>query len=174
MSNGTVRSAAKGLRRFMNFNEDAFAMNTADNKGVIDGLKQTLADTYALQLKTQNYHWNIKGPSFFALHKAFEEQYNELFPAVDEIAERIRALGDIAPGGFKAFAELSGIDDGDPSRDAKSMVDDLIAGHETVIEVADKTRGLAENVEDAATADMLTARIDSHQSTVWMLRSFNA
>lgn len=149
-------------------------MNSADNKGVIEGLKQTLADTYALQLKTQNYHWNVTGPSFFALHKAFEDQYNDLFGAVDDIAERVRALGDFAPGGFRDFGAMTRIADGDHEKPAKAMVDDLIAGHETVIEVADRTRGLAENVDDPATADMLTARIDTHQETVWMLRSFNA
>ena len=93
----------------------AATMNTgiseADRAKIVEGLKRVLADTYTLYLKTHNYHWNVTGPMFDTLHRMFMDQYNELWTAVDEIAERIRALGHYAPGGYKAFAELTRIEE---------------------------------------------------------------
>src|SRR6056297_2871651 len=76
---------------------------------VVDSLRQVLADSYALLGQTHICHWNVEGPGFFALHTAFEEQYTELFTAVDEIAERIRSLGAYAPGGLNNLADLAGM-----------------------------------------------------------------
>ena len=87
-----------------------------------------LADTYTLYLKTHNYHWNVRGPMFHSLHTMFETQYNELALAVDEVAERIRALGELAPGSYSEFAKLASIAEGDNRKDAQAMVRDLVEG----------------------------------------------
>src|SRR5688500_8825719 len=84
-------------------------INERDRKQIADGLSRLLADTYALYLKSHNYHWNVTGPMFHTLHGMFEVQYNELADAVDLIAERIRALGFPAPATFREFTELSSI-----------------------------------------------------------------
>lgn len=140
--------------------------------GVAEGLAILLADTYTLYLKTHNYHWNVTGPLFQSLHTMFEVQYNELALAVDEIAERIRTLGMKAPGSYKEFLELGNIpeDDATPKK-AEEMLDILIRDHQTVVRTAKHAFHLAESVEDQATLDLLTRRIDIHEKTEWMLRS---
>jgi len=137
------------------------------NENVIaEGLGKLLADSYTLMIKTHNYHWNVEGAHFPALHALFEGQYTELFAAVDEIAERMRALGAKAPAGLHAFGDLSAVKDGD------SMVSDLLADHETIISRGEKVLRLAEDNGDAPSADLLTRRLESHQKQAWMLRSF--
>ena len=83
----------------------------SDNEKVIHALSGLLADSYTLYLKTHNYHWNVTGPQFVTLHGMFEKHYNELALAVDQIAERIRALGHAAPGSYRAFSRLSVIEE---------------------------------------------------------------
>lgn len=139
---------------------------------VAEALKEVLADTYALYLKTQNYHWNVRGPAFPSLHGLFEEQYSELAEASDELAERIRALGFDAPGSFREFTQLTQLPEahGKPP-EAKRMVADLLEGQETV---ARQCRTLAEQANEAgdlATADLLTTRIAAHEKCAWKLRS---
>lgn len=104
---------------------------------IADGLSRLLADTYTLYLKTHNYHWNVTGPLFNTLHLMFEEQYNELALAVDEIAERIRALGVVAPGSYKAYAELTSIEEDDEVPGAEAMVANLVRAHEKCISGSD-------------------------------------
>ncbi len=144
------------------------------NKPVTDALKKILADTYTLQLKTQNYHWNVEGSHFRSLHLMFEEQYNELFAAVDVIAERIRALGEKAPGTYAEFAKLSKIKDGDHSITGLAMAKDL---HTTNVQVTKNLKAaleIAEKADDASTADLLTQRITVHDKAAWMLKSIAA
>ncbi|MGA0606299.1 Dps family protein [Phenylobacterium sp. VNQ135] len=134
---------------------------------VADGLSKLLADTYAVYLKTHGYHWNVRGPNFHALHAMFMEQYTEMWTAIDAIAERIRALGELAPQGYRSFGNLSGIQDGDPQRDADGMLRDLVADHETLIATARAAREGADDV----TASIIDARIEAHEKHAWMLRA---
>jgi starvation-inducible DNA-binding protein len=134
---------------------------------VADGLSKLLADTYAVYLKTHGYHWNVRGPNFHALHAMFMEQYTEMWTAIDTVAERIRALGELAPQGYRSFGNLSGIQDGDPNKDAVGMLQDLVADHETLIKTAKAAREGADDV----TAAVIDARIEAHQKHAWMLRA---
>jgi starvation-inducible DNA-binding protein len=140
-------------------------------KTIAADLGRLLADTYALYLKSQNYHWNVTGPMFSALHLMFEGHYIELRDAVDAIAERIRSLGHPAPGSFTEFAGLTGIDDGDSANDAMTMVRDLATGHEECARTARVVVEAAEAAGDVATADLATVRVEVHEKTAWMLRA---
>lgn len=139
---------------------------------IAEGLKKALATSYALYLKTQNYHWNVEGEHFNALHAMFEEQYTDLAAAVDELAERIRALDFYAPGGLSAFAELSAIKDA-PEKPAKAtdMVKDLVKSHGQLIEVLNEVLETAQDGNDEVTTDLMIERLTIHEKTVWMLKS---
>lgn len=141
------------------------------NKPVTDALKAALADTYTLQLKTQNYHWNVEGTHFRSLHLLFEEQYNELFAAVDVIAERIRTLGEKAPGTNTEFAKLTKVKEGNASFDDFEMVKDLYHTNLQMAQSFKKAIDKAETADDAATADLLTQRVAVHEKAAWFLRS---
>lgn len=138
---------------------------------VIDALKVTLADSYVLYLKTQNYHWNVTGPNFKSFHLMFEEQYNDLFMAVDMIAERIRALGAKAPGSFAAYATLTNIKEGNENLDAESMVKELAADQDVIAKSLIKALKAAQAAEDEVTVGIMTNRIELHQKNAWMLKS---
>ncbi len=139
---------------------------------VAEALNATLADTYSLYMKTHAYHWNVTGPQFQTLHVMFEEQYREMWEALDEIAERVRALGVFAPTSGKQFAELSAIENADTSPPkATAMIERLLSDHETLIKRARTGLETAEEAGDAASADLLTVRIQTHEKTAWMLRS---
>ncbi len=140
------------------------------NVAVYEALRKALAESYVLLIKTHNYHWNVKGPQFVALHNLFELQYNELFLAVDELAERLRALGQHAPGTMAEFAALSQVKDGQATK-ASDMVADLRASHTLVAQTARKGVKAAEGVDDVGTADLLTARSQIHEKAAWMLAS---
>ena len=142
-----------------------------DREKIADGLSRLLADTFALYLKTHNFHWNVKGPMFQTLHVMFMEQYNELWLALDEIAERIRALGFPAPGTPSAFTKLSSIAETPGVPDAKEMVRLLVQGHEAVARTARKIFPAVDKASDEPTADLLTQRMQVHEKTAWMLRS---
>lgn len=140
-------------------------------KRITDGLSELLADTYTLYLKTHNYHWNVTGPLFATLHTMFEVQYTELATAVDQIAERIRALGEPAPGTYREFARLSSIVEDDDQPSAEEMMQRLVAGQETVVRTARAVFPVADEAGDEPTADLLTQRMQVHEKTAWMLRS---
>ena len=140
-------------------------------KDVADGLSKVLADSYTLYLKSHNFHWNVTGPMFQTLHLMFEQHYNELALAVDEIAERIRALGFPAPGTYREFAALSTIKEEDGVPAAMEMVRLLVDGHETVARTAREVFKTAEGANDQPTCDLLTQRLQIHEKTAWMLRS---
>jgi len=141
------------------------------SKAVADELSVLLAESYTLYLKTHSYHWNVTGPMFHGLHMLFETQYTELAVAVDDIAERIRALGVKAPGSYKAYAKLSTVKDDDTFPDSRTMLANLAADHATVAERANKVLKLAQQHEDEGTASLASARIEIHEKTVWMLRA---
>lgn len=134
-------------------------------------LSKALADSYALYLKTHGYHWNVRGPEFFSLHNLLEEQYREIWAALDEIAERIRALGELAPQSASAFANLTSIKDGDPEKDAAAMLKELIKDHGVVIATARAALDAADEVGDEASVDLMTVRLAAHEKAAWMLRS---
>ncbi len=134
-------------------------------------LSHLLADSYTLYLKTHNFHWNVTGPMFRTLHVMFEEQYTELWTAVDLIAERIRALGTYAPGSYRQFAELTKIEEEPSVPTAIDMIRKLVQGHETVVRTARSIIPTAEKGGDEASLDLLTQRIQLHEKTAWMLRS---
>ena len=138
---------------------------------VAGGLARLLADSYTLYLKTHAYHWNVTGPMFNSLHTMFEAHYLEMRDAVDEIAERIRALGFPAPGSYAAFARLSSVAEEEGVPAAMDMVRDLARGHETVVRTARSVVELAERHGDQATADLATQRLHIHEKTAWMLRA---
>ncbi len=142
-----------------------------DRRAIADGLSRVLADTYTLYLKTHNYHWNVTGPMFNTLHLMFETQYNELALAVDQIAERIRALGHPAPGSYEAFARLSSIKEEEGVPSAEQMIRQLVLGQETVARTAREIFPTVEKANDEPTADLLTQRMQIHEKNAWMLRS---
>lgn len=141
---------------------------------VIDALRQVVADCYALLGQTHICHWNVRGSSFFALHAAFEEQYTELFTAVDEIAERIRALGALAPGGLANLAKMAGIEEIEEDANAEAMVRHLTKVNRQLVSDLAKARDLAGEADDAETEDLMIARIQVHEKTIWMLESYLA
>jgi starvation-inducible DNA-binding protein len=138
---------------------------------IATGLSRLLADSYTLYLKTHNYHWNVTGPLFNTLHTMFEQQYTELATAVDEIAERIRALGHPAPGSYRAFSSLTKIEEEGSVPSAEEMIRQLVIGQETVVRTAREIFPLAEKANDEPTADLLTQRMQLHEKNAWMLRS---
>ena len=138
---------------------------------IAGALSKVQADTYTLYLKTHNFHWNVTGPMFQTLHLMFEQQYNELWLAIDLVAERIRALGFPAPGTYRQFAQLTSIKEDDGVPKAQDMIRRLVEGHETVARTARSAFRLAEEVHDQPTCDLLTQRMQVHEKTAWMLRS---
>ncbi len=143
----------------------------ADRSIVADGLARLLADTYTLCLTTHGYHWNVTGPQFRSLHLMFEEQYLELRDAVDEIAERIRALGALAPGSYREMSRLASVTDDEGAPEALEMVRHLIVGHETLVRAAETVVHAADEAGDAASLDLATRRVAVHEKTLWMLRA---
>jgi len=142
-----------------------------DRFEMAQGLKTLLADSFSLYLKTHKFHWNVEGPYFQTLHLMFETQYNELWAAVDTIAERIRALGEYAPGSYKEFSKLSSVADSTDKTNANKMVKELLEGHEVIIRHVRSLLTLAEKCNDEATGGLLAQRIETHEKTAWMLRS---
>lgn len=142
-----------------------------DRKEVAEGLSKLLADQYTLLIKTHGFHWNVTGAMFQTLHLMFETQYNELFLAVDLVAERIRALGHFAPASYADYLKLSSVKDASGVPGAHSMIRELLEGNEAVIRTARQVFPIAEKAGDEATVDLLTQRIQLHEKTAWMLRS---
>ncbi|MEZ0233171.1 MAG: Dps family protein [Methylophilaceae bacterium] len=146
-------------------------INEKDRKKIAEGLSRFLADTYTLYLKTHYFHWNVTGPQFRTLHLMFEEQYNELWLAVDQIAERIRSLDFHAPGTYKEFIKLTSIAETESVPNAQQMIRDLVTGHEAVVRTARSIFPVVDKASDEVSADLLTQRMQVHEKTAWMLRS---
>jgi starvation-inducible DNA-binding protein len=136
---------------------------------VANALSKVLADTYVLYLKTQNYHWNVTGPHFAGLHKMLEEQYVDLAAANDEVAERIRALGEKAPASFAAFTKMTVIKEETGSPNWETMVKNLISDQDRIVETATSALHVADDVDDQATVDLMNRRVLQHQKNKWML-----
>lgn len=145
-----------------------------NNKPITESLNIVLADSYALYLKTHNYHWNVVGPNFRSLHLMFEEQYTDLAVAVDDIAERIRSLGEKAPGTFSEFSELTSIKEGDKNSSANDMVKDLVHSQDQIVASLKKALNVAQKADDEVTSDLLIGRMTIHEKAAWMLKSMAA
>lgn len=146
-------------------------INETDRNQIADGLKKLLADSYTLYLQTHNFHWNVTGPQFRELHLMFEEHYTELAVAVDDIAERIRTLGLVAPGTYKEFAKLSAIKEVDGVPASEEMVKILLQGHEQVVKTCRDALKLAQDADDESSAALVSDRMREHEKTAWMLRA---
>ncbi len=151
--------------------KDTKSEKTGNKTAVAEQLHKVVCSSYVLFAKTQGYHWNVVGPQFYSLHKMFEEQYNDLFLAIDDLAERVRALQMKAPFSLQEMLKTASIQELPKLPHAEDMVKDLIAGHESL--VTDLKAGIdaAESADDAATADLLTGRLEVHGKTLWMLRA---
>ncbi|MEO0981422.1 MAG: DNA starvation/stationary phase protection protein [Pseudomonadota bacterium] len=134
-------------------------------------LGKTLASTYVLYHKTHGFHWNVTGPLFYSVHKLTDDQYRDLAVAVDDIAERIRALGSAAPMGLSNYLADTSIDDVADFPDAGGMLNELAADHLTLADLMRDVVKAAEEVNDVYTADLLTARIGVHEEAAWMLKA---
>jgi len=142
-----------------------------DREQIGKQLSKLLADTYSLYLKTHSFHWNITGPQFNSLHAMFETQYNELWLAADEIAERIRTLDVFAPGSYSQFGKLTSIKEEAGVPEWKDMVSQLVEGHEIAAHTSREVIKAADAAGDEGTADIITGRLKGHEKTAWMLRS---
>jgi starvation-inducible DNA-binding protein len=144
----------------------------AEQRGaIVQGLSRLLADSYVLYLKTHGFHWNVEGPMFQTLHQMFMEQYTETWNAIDLIAERIRSLGEYAPGTYREYARLTRIKETEGVPRAEEMVRLLIEGQEAVVRTAREALSVADEANDQPTLDLLTQRMQAHEKNAWMLRS---
>tara|TARA_Y100000590_G_scaffold11535_1_gene14115 strand:- start:96 stop:575 length:480 start_codon:yes stop_codon:yes gene_type:complete len=137
----------------------------------VNKLKVVLANSYTLYLKTHNYHWNVTGPSFKSLHDLFEVQYTELATAVDDIAERIRALDAYAPGSFSEFLKLTTLDEAQAGITAEEMLEDMIKSQTALIASLNDALSSAQDDEDEVTAGILGERLSVHEKARWMLKA---
>ncbi|MEM9480622.1 MAG: DNA starvation/stationary phase protection protein [Verrucomicrobiota bacterium] len=144
------------------------------NSAVINGLVDLLADTYQLISQTHLVHWNVIGTDFFQLHTALQGQYEEMFGAADDVAERIRGLDAFPPGGLTTLANLSAIPEMESRMPAKEFVAGLVVAHEKLIERAVALRNTCGEVGDDETQDLVISRVQTHQKTLWMLKSYLA
>ena len=142
-----------------------------NRQAIADGLSRLLADTYSLYMKTHGFHWNVTGPQFHSLHTLFMEHYNEMALAVDEIAERIRALGMFAPASYSQFAKLSTVKEETGAPSAEEMLKQLVADHETIVRTAREILPVAQEATDEATVGLVVDRMTLHEKTAWMLRA---
>jgi starvation-inducible DNA-binding protein len=138
---------------------------------VVDALTRVLADSYALYFKTHAFHWNVTGPNFFSLHEMFGAQYNEIWTALDTIAERIRAIGGTPPSGPGALGKLGTIAEAKGNLEANAMVRELHDGHQAALKTIKAALAAAQKAGDEATADLMIERTDAHDKHAWMLKS---
>ena len=141
------------------------------NHQTLIALNKILADSYMLMLKTQNYHWNVVGDNFKALHELFQSQYEDLFQAIDELAERIRSIGSKVDGTFEHFKKLSDFRNPDKNYDSKTMINDLINDHEIVAKILKEAIKISQSEGDEASADLFIQRAKIHDKAIWMLVS---
>lgn len=146
-------------------------MDADQRKEVADAVANVLADAYRLYINSQGLHWNVEGPLFYSLHKLTETQYRELSEAIDELAERIRALGLPAPQSLKELAERSILQDLPEDADLKGRIERLVGDYERAVRRAALVVQLAETNGDIKTADLLTERVGVYEENAWMLRA---
>lgn len=139
---------------------------------MVKHLSQALSDTYVLAVKAHVYHWNVKGPSFGALHAFFEEQYKALVVAADDLAERIRALGPLVDGGMSAFLKETVIKEaGTKPMDARSMLKDLLNSYQQLRARLVDAEDVADEMDDLVTQDLIVGQLSAYDKTMWMIKS---
>jgi starvation-inducible DNA-binding protein len=141
------------------------------NHQTLEHLEKILADSYMLMLKTQNYHWNVVGPKFKSLHETFQNQYEELFTAIDELAERIRSLGSKVDGTIDHFKKYCDIKNGNKDFTADEMTKDLISDHENIVKKLHQAIKTSQAEGDESSADIFIQRAKAHEKNIWMLVS---
>jgi starvation-inducible DNA-binding protein len=146
-------------------------ISAEQRSAIVQSLSRLLADTYVLYLKTHSFHWNVEGPMFQTLHQMFMDQYTETWNAIDLIAERIRSLGEYAPGTYREYARLTRIKETEGVPRAEEMIRLLIDGQEAVVRTAREALSVADEANDQPTLDHLTQRMQVHEKNAWMLRS---
>ena len=144
-----------------------------NQKILVEKLLQYLASTYALYLKTQNFHWNVTGPAFFVLHSFFEKQYQELAEAIDVIAEQIRTFGVLIPGTFKQLNRLTKIKDATGKKNAKKMIAQLLADHLLMSDLTKELISISKDYQNDFVQDLSINRLKWHEKFIWMLRSYS-
>ncbi|MGE5086156.1 MAG: Dps family protein [Bacillota bacterium] len=146
--------------------------SASEQTNTIEDMKRTLADEYSLQVKTQNFHWNVEGPLFFSLHKLFEEQYNKIAEFVDESAELLRSLNSPAPGSFSDFKKLTSINECSETKISTSkMIDMLAADHTSLAQLYKARLEQAEAEEEISAVTLYEDLIKFHEKSAWMIRS---
>lgn len=146
-------------------------MNEVENTQVAEQLKKLLADTYILYVKTQGYHWNVKGPFFDPLHKMFQGQYEQLAKNVDRVAERIQALGVTSPSSMKQFLDFGSLKEDPTAPAAPQMLKNLLHDYQSIINSIRGYIKQAQQAEDEATINMLADLLEGYEKTAWMLSS---
>ncbi len=150
---------------------DTVKTGVTNTTAIAKGLSEALADTYRLLFKTHTYHWNVEGPLFHSIHVLTEAQYGNLFAAADDLAERVRALGKLAPARMDQIMQMSCVADADSLPSARAMVEDLAADHAAIAKRMHAVIAKAETGHDPVTADLLTSRCGFHEKAAWMLRA---
>lgn len=143
-----------------------------NNKKIAGELQTVLADTFVLYFKTHSFHWNVTGEQFHSLHVMFEEQYTEMWKAIDEIAERIRTLGEWGPNSMQEMQKnAANLNEAGQLPDATAMVEQLAGDNRTITKTLYSALRAAEDEGDEATVDMMVERIHAHEQAAWMLES---
>ncbi|WP_050927959.1 Dps family protein [Aestuariivita boseongensis] len=150
---------------------DSVSTGVRDTGALAEGLANVLADTYRLTFKTHAYHWNVEGPLFYSIHKLTEEQYENMFTAADELAERIRSLGHLAPSRMNDILQASVIEDVEDELDAAGMIEDLAKDHERIAHRMHALVEMSGGRKDVVTEDLATERSAFHEQAAWMLRA---
>ncbi len=146
--------------------------STSHSSALVKGIETLLADSYAIMAQTHLAHWNVEGTDFFQLHGAFQSQYEELFKAIDDIAEHLRTLEAYAPGGLKMLSGMSSVHEMGRREKAKDYVAGLVEAHNLLIENAVKTRDIAGDAGDKESEDLFIERLRVHRKVVWLLSSY--
>ena len=154
------------------YHENFLGLSSIERIQNADILSNILADTYFLFLKTQDCNWNVRGALFRELHLLFEEQYKELFEAIDEIAERIRALGEATPGTFREFSERTEIKERKGHSSAQDMLRDMSVSTQILISRLRDCLRKVDVTDDMVTHDLLIRRLAVHEKNLWILQSF--
>jgi starvation-inducible DNA-binding protein len=137
--------------------------------GILNGL---LADEHVIYIKSRNFHWNVTGPEFHDLHEVFEEQYEQIAETIDEIAERVRALGETPLGSMAEFLAATRLKEATGARTAGEMIAELTADHEALIRrMREDLETIGEKFHDAGNQDAITGWMKQHEKMAWMLRS---
>lgn len=151
--------------------EDTVSTGVRETGKIADGLADVLADTYRLVFKSHAYHWNVEGPLFYSVHNMTEEHYENLFKAADELAERIRALGHLAPTTMADIMARSRVEDRSGEMTTEEMVQDLAQDHEQLAHRFHALIEIVEGLKDPVTEDLATERSAFHEQAAWMLRA---